>query len=93
MRFLVIDTKTGPEADMYNIALKEEWAKHLCYCDMEGFSILADGTLLLNDECGKTAYCPEDYGCPEGWFFKEAVCMDMSCQDCWEDWLKQEVQH
>lgn len=32
-----------------------------------------------------------NYGCPEGWFFKEAVCMDMSCQECWEDWLKQEV--
>lgn len=34
--FTVIDTKTGKEADEYNIALHEDWAKHLCYCDMEG---------------------------------------------------------
>ena len=57
--FTVIDTKTGKEADTYKIALKEEWAKHLCYCDMEGFAIEEDGTLVLLDECGKVAYCPE----------------------------------
>lgn len=57
--FTVIDTKTGKEADTYEIALKEEWAKHLCYCDIEGFAIEEDGTLVLLDECGKVAYCPE----------------------------------
>lgn len=53
--FTVIDTKTGEEADTYNIALHEDWAKHLCYCDMEGWAIEDDGTLLLVDECGRYA--------------------------------------
>lgn len=60
MRFTVIDKKTGKEADEYEIALKEDWAKDLMYCDMEGFAILQDGTLILVDECGSFAYCPAD---------------------------------
>lgn len=59
-QFYVIDKKTGKEADTYKIALKEDWANHLCYCDMEGFAILEDGVLVLCDECGRMAYCPED---------------------------------
>ena len=58
MRFSVIDILTGKEPDMSNIALTEEWAKGLMYCDMEGFHIDEDGTLCLADECGKCAYCP-----------------------------------
>jgi hypothetical protein len=54
--FIVIDTKTGEEADTYGIALHEDWAKHLCYCDMEGWAIEDDGTLLLVDECGRFEY-------------------------------------
>lgn len=54
--FKVIDTKTGEEADTYEIALHEEWAKSLMYCDMEGFAIGEDGTLYLLDECGKWEY-------------------------------------
>lgn len=54
--FIVIDTKTGEEADPYEIALHEDWAKHLCYCDMDGWAIEDDGTLLLVDECGRFAY-------------------------------------
>lgn len=60
MKFRVIDRKTSIYADPYQIALKEEWAKCLCYCDMEGFALLEDGTLILLDECGKFCYCPED---------------------------------
>ena len=60
MTFKVIDKKTGKEADEYTIALKEEWAKGLCYCDMEGFAITSEGYLILLDECGKFAYCPDD---------------------------------
>lgn len=60
MRFSVIDLLTGKEADISNIALTEEWAKDLIYCDMEGFHIDEDGTLCLADECGKYAYCPHD---------------------------------
>lgn len=60
MKFLVIDKKTGKEADEYEIALKEDWAKNLIYCDMEGFALLQDGTLILVDECGSFEYCPAD---------------------------------
>ena len=60
MKFRVIDNKTGKEADAYEIALHEEWAQGLVYCDMEGFALLEDGTLILLDECGNFTYCPED---------------------------------
>ena len=59
-RFHVIDKQTGKEADPSEIALKEDWAKGLCYCDMEGFAIEEDGTLLLLDECGRHEYCDHD---------------------------------
>lgn len=58
--FVVIDKKTKKEADCYKIARKEDWAKRLCYCDMEGFAITQDGMLILLDECGKYTYCPEN---------------------------------
>ena len=58
--FSVIDNKTGEYPDLYDIALKEDWAKGLMYCDMEGFSINEDGQLILSDECGKFVYCPSD---------------------------------
>ena len=56
--FDVVDTKTWEYPDLEKIALKEDWAKHLMYCDMEGFAIEEDGTLLLLDECGRQACCP-----------------------------------
>lgn len=60
--FRVIDKRTGKEADDYEIALHEDWAKSLCYCDMDGFALQQDGTLLLMDECGKYEYCdPERF--------------------------------
>lgn len=59
MKFRVIDNKTGKEPDLEKIALEEDWAKNLIYCDMEGFAIEEDGTLLLLDECNSMAYCPE----------------------------------
>ena len=59
-KFSVVDNKTGEYPDLYNIALKEDWAKGLMYCDMEGFSINEDGQLILSDECGKFVYCPND---------------------------------
>jgi len=58
MLFRVIDTKTGKEPDLREIALNEEWAKGLIYCDMEGFAVLEDGGLMLLDECGNYAFCP-----------------------------------
>lgn len=58
MMFTVIDTKTGEYPDLWEIAETEEWAKHLMYCDMDGFAIHEDGTLVLLDECGNFGYCP-----------------------------------
>ena len=58
--FVVIDNKTGEEADTYEIALHEDWAKHLCYCDMEGWAIEDNGTLLLVDECGRFEYADRE---------------------------------
>ena len=58
--FCVFDKKKNKEADCYKIALKEDWAKCLCYCDMEGFAITQDGMLILLDECGKYTYCPDN---------------------------------
>lgn len=57
--FTVIDKITGKEADIWEIALHEKWAQDLVYCDMEGFAIEEDGTLILLDECGRHRYCPE----------------------------------
>jgi hypothetical protein len=59
MIFRVIDTLTGQPPDLRNIALTEDWADVLMSADMEGFAIEEDGTLLLLDECGNFAYCPE----------------------------------
>ena len=58
--YVVIDNKTGKEADTYDIALHEDWAKQLCYCDIEGWAIEDDGTLLLVDECGRFAYADRE---------------------------------
>ena len=58
--FVVVDKKTKKEADCYKIARKEDWAKCLCYCDMEGFAITQEGMLILLDECGKYTYCPDN---------------------------------
>ena len=60
MRFRVMDNKTGKEADAYEIALHEEWAQGLVYCDMEGFAITENGDLMLADECGNFVYCDSE---------------------------------
>ena len=58
--FHVIDKTTGEQPDTYNIALKEDWAKHLIYCDIDGFCFSEDGQLILMDDCCNVAYCPAD---------------------------------
>lgn len=60
MKLDVIDLQTGEYPDLEKIALNEDWAKHLIYCDMDGFCITEDGKLILLDECGNYAYCPRD---------------------------------
>lgn len=58
--FHVIDKTTGAEPDTYNIALHEDWAKNLVYCDIDGFWFSEDGQLVLMDDCCNVAYCPPD---------------------------------
>ena len=57
--FDVIDNKTGEYPDLEHIVLNEKWAEGLMYCDMDGFAITEDGALILMDDCGKSAYCPD----------------------------------
>lgn len=56
--FSVIDPKTGSYPNCERIALKEDWAKRLVYCDVDQFAITEDGTLILIDDCGNVAYPP-----------------------------------
>ena len=58
LTFKVVDTKTGKKSDLEKIALEEDWAKDLVYCDMAGFALSEDGELLLRDSCGNYTYCP-----------------------------------
>ena len=58
LEFTVIDKATGKYPDLKQLALKEEWAQNLIYCDMDGFCISEDGNLLLMDECGNITSCP-----------------------------------
>ena len=58
--FSVIDTKTGKEADTYHIALREKWAKGLVYCDIDGWYIGEDGTLVLLDDCGNARWADRE---------------------------------
>lgn len=56
--FKVIDIKTGEEPDVEKICLAEKWANSLMYCDIEGFALTENGSLILADECGRFEYCP-----------------------------------
>ena len=38
--FKVLDTKTDKPPNLEKIALKEDWAKGLIYCDMQGFLLV-----------------------------------------------------
>lgn len=58
--FRVIDTKTGKEANTERIALKEKWATGLVYCDIEGWAVGEDGSLMLLDECCNLVYADRD---------------------------------
>lgn len=60
MRLIVRDSKNGLYPDLEEIALSEEWARGLIYCDMEGFYLGEDGDLILADECGNHRSCPID---------------------------------
>ena len=61
--FYVIDKRTGKEPIFdHNHIFKEKWFKEsgLIWCDIDGWYISEDGTLVLVDDCGKVAYPPID---------------------------------
>lgn len=60
MTLTIIDKRTGRYPDVEKIALEEDWAKNLIYCDIDCFAICEDCSLLLMDDCGNVAYCPKD---------------------------------
>lgn len=60
MTFEVIDPKTGKYPDLEHIVRTEGWAKNLIPCDIDGFCIYEDGSLIVMDECGNHVYCPTD---------------------------------
>jgi len=45
--------------ELEELALTEKWAKGLVYCDIDGFAVMADGVLVLLDECGSYAFPPD----------------------------------
>lgn len=76
MRFSVIDLRTGEAPDLEQIALTEDWVKGLVYCDMDCFAITEYGDLILLDDCGNVAYCPE--GRFEVVFLKERMSAELT---------------
>ena len=60
IEFTVTDNQTGEYPDCERIALTEEWAKHLVYCDIDCFAITEEGGLILIDDCNNIAYPPAD---------------------------------
>ena len=59
--FTVFDTHRGKPADDEWIALNEEWAKGLIYCDMEGWYVSEYGEIALLDECGRCSWPDDGY--------------------------------
>lgn len=55
----ITDNLTGKYPDVRKIALEEEWANKLIYCDIDGFYIGEEGQLVLVDDCNNVAYCPD----------------------------------
>ena len=63
MRFKVIDKRSGKEPIFdFNHIFREKWFKesNLIYCDIDGWYIGEDGTLILLDDCGNAAYPPSN---------------------------------
>ena len=89
LSFNVVDNKTNKYPDLYNLALKEDWAKDLMYCDMDGFAINEDGNLVLMDECGKVAYCPKDRFTV---VFEDSVVLSREEYEKYQN-LKRDVEH
>ena len=58
MTFTVIDNKTGKKPNFENIC-HEKWTRHLLKDDIDQFAVTEDGHLILMDDCGNFAYCPD----------------------------------
>lgn len=63
MLFTVIDKRTGHEPIFdHNHIFKEKWFKQssLIWCDISGWALDEDGSLMLVDDCNNIAYPPVD---------------------------------
>lgn len=60
--FKVIDKRTGREPIFdFNHIFREKWFKESgCCCDIDGWYLGDDGTLILLDDYGNVAYPPAD---------------------------------
>ena len=58
MTFKIIDNKTGKEPDLNKI-FWEKWTDDLIQYDIDQFAVTEDGHLILMDDCGNFAYCPD----------------------------------
>lgn len=57
--FIVIDAKTGKEADPHKIA-GEDWVKKVMSKETDGFALKDDGAILLLDNNGRLEYCDSE---------------------------------
>ena len=71
----VIDTKTRVYPDVEQIVTTEEWAKGMIYRETDTFAMTENGNLILLDERGCYAVCPEDR------FFVALTKDDTQCHD------------
>ena len=59
MGFFTVTMRTNNRyPDVVSLCLKQDWAKGLCYSDIEGFAIGEEGNLYLLDECGNYREVP-----------------------------------
>jgi hypothetical protein len=93
MTFKVIDKRTGKEPIFdFNHIFREKWFKTsgLIYCDIDGWYIGEDGTLVLADDCGRIAYPPADRfdvvfedDRPKGkWIIRQDLQNKIQCSEC-----------
>ena len=57
--FVVVDSKTGKEADVAAVT-REPWAVNVAYSKGTEFAVTQSDQLMLLDEHGNFAFCPED---------------------------------
>lgn len=57
--FTVLNADGSEIGDLSQIALNEQWAQGLIYCDIDGFCVNEYGVLALVDDSGTMAFPPK----------------------------------